>query len=192
MQNFVFGEGELKIDLGNGKHVGREFFEEQKETLLAQIEQTTDRKKRDTLKAGIVIANTALRSLNDAAKELETVELEIQFRRLTRFKEDNRAAMEGAKQFRENVAWIADLAYTRFTGKQRPKYDPDAEKYFDKAVAPYRKTLFDFLSYEQAQQQADEFMQASLERRDWKAVIELPNPKVKAGTLPVKPFMQTA
>jgi hypothetical protein len=177
MQNFVFDDDELRIDLGNGKTAGREYFEEQRETLLVQIEQTTDQKKRNGFKAALVVANKAIRLLDEAAQELQAVETEINIRRLKRYAEDNRIALEGDRTFRENISWIANAAYSRHTGARMPMFDADATKYFNKRVAPYRKELYSTLSYEQAQQQVDEFFKADLERREWVEVISLPKPK---------------
>jgi hypothetical protein len=185
MQKILAENKRLQINF-DGEALDQEQLIQKKESLLDEIERTSDESRRHQLRIEIAGVISGIDALSTAHKNVDSVGHELQLRQTKRRQEEIDAAGQAMETFRYNCELIAREAYPRLTGERDPGPWSDQLQAWHRKVFPYFQKLLQQLSFEDAQKQADEIFNAmhrpaqyGLEHRPnrkWEVVIALPKP----------------
>ena len=166
----------LSIPIG-GKNVTADDLAAVKVALLDRIARESDPAAVRNLEIQLTQTNSAIKAIAGAEIALAETKLEIETKRRQVDTESQQTASVEQNEFKSNIALISVKKLYRAI----PGFDLDPT--FDGKVA-YQQIDFDYklhlantLSFESAQKMANEIFAASREKREWREVVSLPQPK---------------
>ncbi len=161
----------------DGKNVAAEDLAAVKAALLDRIARESDPAVIRNLEIQLTQTNSAIKAIGGAEIALAETRREVETKRRALEVQSQQTASAEQNEFKSNIALISVKKLRRAI----PGFDldptSDDKTAYQKIDFDYNLNLANTLSFESAQNQANEIFIASREKREWREVVSLPQTK---------------